>query len=93
MTIHKILQSPQFTQLIYDKLTDSDFALGEVIFDIFHPSTFKRYFLIFKIERLIRSSLNNQKCLCTNLLCTNNSNINCIIDEKHELIAILCCSK
>ena len=78
MTIHKILQSPQFTQLIYDKLTDSDFALCEVIFDIFHPSTFKRYFLIFivfKIERLIRSSLNNQKCLCTNLQCTNNSNI------------------
>lgn len=44
MTIHKILQSPQVTQLIYDKLTDSDFALCEVTFDIFRPSTFKRYF-------------------------------------------------
>ena len=44
MTIHKILQSPQVTQLIYNKLTDSDFALCEVTFDIFHSSTFKKYF-------------------------------------------------
>ena len=40
----KILQSLQFTQLIYDKLTDSNFALCEVTFDIFHLSTFERYF-------------------------------------------------